>query len=388
MRTACIYVPFFTVALERQRDPSLARQPVVVHDRQHVLEASLPGVRAGLALRQAKALCPQAAFLEADHIHYRAACDAMLDALERVAPAVEPAGLGCAYADIDGLQGLYADEFALVGALTEAVRDSIGLLPATGIAGGKFVAWVAASSVDPSEAGIVPPEREREFQRDKDVALLPFGPELIERLDLLALRTLGDIAALPQPAVEAQFRSSGRRLWELANGIDREPVRPRKHSELLTELIAFEAPLVASEAMIAAARQIVARLGRRLDGRAARHMRLQLLADGRIVWERQETFREPTGDERRVLLLLKTRLSWIELSQGIDTVVVTLSGIGRDVAKQSKLFTDTQQNLNQIGESIRQLRARYGRDAVGHVMEVNPWSRHPEERTVLVPYDA
>ncbi len=395
MRIACVRVPSFAIAIERQREPNLARQPVVIYDRQQVLEASPPGVRPGLSLRQAKALCPEAAFLEADHVRYRTAFDAMLDALERVAPAVEPAALGCAYAGIDGLQGLHDDEFALAGALTEAVRDATGLLPAGGIAEGKFVALVAASSVGPGEAGIVPPGREREFLRDKDIALLLlrsaqdrlFGPELIERLDLLALRTLGDIAALPRPAVEAQFRSTGRRLWELANGIDHELVRPRKHQELLTEIVAFDAPVVANEAMIAAARQIVARLVRRLDGRAARRMRLQLLAEGRIVWERQETFREPAGDERRMLLLLKTRLSLLELPQGIDTVVVTLSGIGSDIAKQGKLFTDTQQNLNQIGESIRQLRARYGRDVVGRVMEVNPWSRHPEERTVLVPYD-
>jgi len=117
-------------------------------------------------------------------------------------------------------------------------------------------------------------------------------------------------------------------------------------------------------------------------------MHLQLLADERIVWERLETFREPTGDERRMLLVLKTRLSLLELPQSVDTVAVTLSGIGREIAKQTKLFTDTQQNLNQIGEAIRQLRARYGRDVVGRVMEVDPWSRHPEERAVLVPYDA
>ena len=117
-------------------------------------------------------------------------------------------------------------------------------------------------------------------------------------------------------------------------------------------------------------------------------MHLQLLTDERIGWERLETFREPTGDERRMLLVLKTRLSLLELSQAVDTVSVTLSGIGQEVAKQAKLFTDTQQNLNQIGEAIRQLRARYGRDMVGRVMEVDPWSRHPEERAVLVPYDA
>jgi protein ImuB len=388
MRIACVRVPTFAVAVERQARPELAGQPLIVTDRTRVLDrsAELAGAR-DLSVRQAKALYPHAAFIEANHARYRAVFDALLDALETVAPVVEPAGLGVAYADIDGLQGHYADEFALAGALAGAMRDATGLLASIGIASGKFVASVAASISPPGDAGVVPPGREREFLRDKEVACLPCEREVIERLDLLALRTLGDIAALPRPAVEAQFRSAGGRLWELANGIDREPLRPRAHQELLAERLSFDAPVVASEALVAAARQIVSRLAHRLRGRSARRMHVQLFVDQRIAWERQETFREPTGDEARMMLLLRTRLALLELPQGVDTVAVTLSGIGQEQAKQAKLFTDTQQDLNQIGEAIRQLRARYGRDVVGRVMEVDPWSRHPEERAVLVPYD-
>ena len=391
MRIACVLVSYFPVAVERLAHPALAgRQSLVVIENKAVLDASadLAGIHHGLSARRAKALCPQATFVEANHARYRDVFNAMLDGLERVVPEVEPAGLGCTYADVRGLHGHYEDEFGLASALVETVRDVTGLLPSIGIAEGKFVSWVAASSVDPGEAGIVPCGQESTFLHDKGAGLLPFGPELVQRLDILALRTLGDIASLPRSAVEAQFgKGMGARLWELSNGIDRELLRPRKPQELITELMSFDTPIVATEALLAAGRQIVARLVRRLDGRTARRMHLQLAADERIVWERVETFREPAGDDRRMLLILKTRLSLLELPEAVAAISITLSGIGNEVAKQGKLFTDTQQNLNQIGEAIRQLRARYGRDMVGRVMEVDPWSRHPEERAVLVPYD-
>ena len=388
MRIACVLVPSFAVAVERQADARLAGQPVVVYDRHGVIDADAPGVRRGQTLRQANALAPRASFLQADYARYRVVAETLLDALEQVAPFVEEAELGCAYADVGGLQGHYPDELSLAGALIEAVRGATGLLASAGIANGKFASCVAAACVTPGEAGAVQAGREREFLADKDVALLPFGPEVVQRLDLLALRTLGDVAALPKASVEAQFRSIGRRLWELASGIDREPLRPRTRQELLAERLTFESSVVASEALVAAGRQIVARLVRRLRGRTARRMHVQLLADGRIVWEKLETFREPAGDERRMLLLIKTRLALLELPQPVDTVSVTLSGIGREVAKQAKLFTEGQQNLDQIAEAIRQLRARYGRPVVWRIEEVDPWSRHPEERRVLVPYDA
>jgi nucleotidyltransferase/DNA polymerase involved in DNA repair len=389
MRIACVHVPSFAVAVERQANPSLAGQPLAVIDGKAVLDASadVTGIHPGQSARRAKALCPQATFVEANHALYRDVFDAMLTALEEITPLVEPADLGVAYADVAGLEGLHDDEFALASALTQAVQTAAGLLPSVGIADGKFVAWIAAPISPPGDAGVVPRGREREFLQDKDVALLPF-PEQVQRLDILALRMLGDIAALPRPAMEAQFgRTTGGQLWELSNGIDRTPLQPRRPQELIRESICFDAPVAATEALVAASKQIVMRLARRLNKRSARRMHLQLLADERIVWERMETFREPTGDERRMLLILKTRLSLLQLSQTVDTVAITLSGIGREVAKQEKLFTDTQQNLNQIGEAIRQLRARYGRDVVGRVMEVDPWSRHPEERSVLVPYD-
>src|SRR3989337_1912245 len=81
-------------------------------------------------------------------------------------------GAGRPYVDLRGMDGHYRDEFVLAGALVEAVRGATGLLAGAGIAGGKFVAWVAASITPPGDAGVVLPGREREFLRDKDVSLL------------------------------------------------------------------------------------------------------------------------------------------------------------------------------------------------------------------------
>ncbi|MGB2693843.1 MAG: hypothetical protein WBD55_01500 [Dehalococcoidia bacterium] len=388
MRVACVRVPSFTVAVERQADPRLTRQPVIIYDGTRVLDAS-PDLKLqrDLPLRQAKATYPKAAFLEADHVRYRASFDAMLDALQSVAPLVEADGLGVTYADVRGLHGHYADEFALAGALVSAVRNATGLLPAAGIADGKFVAWIAASEAPPGDAGIVPPGCEREFLRDKDALLLPCNAELMHRLDLLALRTLGDIAALPRPAVEAQFRKIGKRLWELANGIDREPLRSRTQRQVLTKRLDFNAPVAENESLVAASKQLLSDLTRKLRGRTARRIHVRLLTDERIVWEKIKPFRDPTGDASRMLLVTKTMLSLLELPQAVDAIVITLTGIGHEVAKQTKLFTDASRNFEQLAEDIRQLHARYGRPVVYHVMEVNPRSRHPEERTALVPFE-
>jgi nucleotidyltransferase/DNA polymerase involved in DNA repair len=389
MRVACALVPVFAVAVERQADPRLNDQPLAVISRGRILDACATlGLRAGVPVREARALYPHATFLEANVQLYRKTFDCMLEALESVTPFVEAGEPGCAYADITGLERHYNDEFALAASFAERVRQSIGLLPAIGIASGKFVAQAAASNVTEGDAGIVPAGSERAFLRDKPASLLPYAADTLVRLERLALRTLGDIGALPQTAVEAQFRRAGTRLWELANGIDHEPVHPRKHQEVLSERLTYESPVVATEALLMGSRQLLGRLVRRLGGRTAARVHVQLLSDERIAWERTDTLREPTGDERRIALLVKARLSMVALTQAVQTITVTLSGISQEVGKQTKLFTSTAQNVNQIGEAIRQLRTRYGRPVVYRVLEVDPRSRHPEERAALVPYDA
>src|ERR1700674_1554083 len=161
----------------------------------------------------------------------------MLRALEQIGPYVELAEQGCVFVDVGGID---VDAFALAGQIAAVVRKATGLLPSTGIAEGKFVARVAARLCSPGDAGVVPHGREGDFLADKSVSLLPCAPEIIEHLHTLALHTLGDIARLPKTAVEAQYRGAGRRMWELAHGIDREPLRPHRAQESLCERLSFE----------------------------------------------------------------------------------------------------------------------------------------------------
>ena len=136
-----------------------------------------------------------------------------------------------------------------------------------------------------------------------------------------------------------------------------------------------------------AARQIVRRLCVRLGARSPRRMKTRVLAEGRLSWERMETFREPP-DEARMMLALKPRLEALQLAETVDTVEITLSEIGNEPGKQGKLLTETNPQLERLLETVHQVRVRFGRPMLWRAVEVDPCSRHPEDRTVLIPYDA
>jgi nucleotidyltransferase/DNA polymerase involved in DNA repair len=223
---------------------------------------------------------------------------------------------------------------------------------------------------------------------DKSIAILPFPPEMIDWLRTLALETLGEIAALPASSVEAHFRRPGRRLWELANGIDREPLRPQPLREPIIQRLEFESPVVANEALVLGGRQLLRRALVLLDRRAARRMHLQVFVQGRLLWERRETFREALSDETRLTLILKTRLTSLTLTEAADMIVLTLDEIGREASQQRRLITQATPQLDAVIDAIRQIRVRYGQPMILRAVEVDPCSRHPEERAALIPYDA
>ena len=397
MRAACVFISRFPIAIEIASGRVPRGRAVVIGEsadgRRAVLdcspEAEAQGVQAGMPVREALGLCRDAVFLAPDPIRYHEASEAFLHVLSGVSPLVEGGDLGLAYVGVDGLQGHYEDEMALGETLVRAVRGGVGLEASVGIAEGKFPAWAAAAVSAPGEVTAVPAGKEREFLAPLDVSLLPCSPDTLRRLELFGLRAIAGLAALPLGAVQAQFGPEGRRLWELSHGLDRQPLRPRRHEESLSERLVFSEPAVSIEVLLVAGRQLLGRLFRQstLRHRAVRQMRLRAaLSDGRS-WERTVTFREATADRDQMLYVLRCTLEAALPSRPVEEMEVTLSGLTGETGKQEGLFAAKGRRRAQLEEALRQLKARFGQSPVYHVVEVEPWSRIPERRLALIDYD-
>jgi nucleotidyltransferase/DNA polymerase involved in DNA repair len=395
MRIACILIPHLSVSVERQRDPSLCRRPVVIGEtpdqRKAVLdcspEAEAQGVRAGMPLRQALALCRDAVFLPPHPSLYRDVFESVLEALETFSPEVEEDALGRAYVNADGLALHYEGELDMGERIIRSLRDATGLVASAGIAEGKFVAWAAAVTSEPGQVCTVPAGKEGEFLHPLDVSLLPCKSDTLRRLDLYGLHTMGDLAALSIGPVQAQFGINGKRLWELAQGVDGELLRPRRREEVVVEGMRFPSPAVSVEALIVACRRLLVRLHWRLRGRAARRMRLRALLWGGRSWEKMATFHEAIVDWERMLFIAKSALANTTLPGPVEELTIELSGITEERGRQATLFAEKAGLRQQLGETVRQLRARWGRPFVSRVVEVEPWSRLPERRHALIDYE-
>ncbi|HEX5140376.1 MAG TPA: hypothetical protein VFX19_05510 [Dehalococcoidia bacterium] len=393
MRIAFVTIPRFACAVEAQRDPSLARIPLIVGDAdepRRVFDcseaAAAAGIWPGMSIRNALAASPDAAVLGPDPVLYRNRWHTALEALDSISPEIEDNGLGQAYVNVEGLGPNYRNDEALAAHIVSVIREACGLEARVGLGRSKFLAFAAATRAAPGRGLVVPAGGEGAFLAPLSVELLPLDPEIAHRLQTFGIETLGGVAPLSLPELQSQFGFEGRRLWQLAHGVDDEPLRPRPRDETLAAGLSFDTPVGGIEAMIAAARQLLSRLRLPLKGRAARELLLEAeLITGR-GWERRLVFREAVSEDQRLVFVLRSALTNFPPPTAIKSLGLRLSGLSGETGKQL-ILGERGRLQRQVEECIRQLKARYGYSPIYRCVDVEPWSVIPEEQQILVESD-
>lgn len=392
---ACLATPSLALECELADRPGLRDAPVVLSDEAHARvadasrEAAQHGVRAGMTLRDASALCPMLSILEPRPALVARYADFLVEALCAVSPLVEEAESGIVFADLRGTEGLYPRVEDIERAVFAGVPRT--LHPQLGIAGHRFTALVAATRARPRSTVHVPVEDAAAVLATEPVSSLPLPVEAIERLRLLGIDTCGQYAALPRHAVEAQFGFVGGIAWFAACGEDPRPLRPRPwERERVVEQVQAEPPLVSREAILHALEQMLGRALRhpRARNRFIRQVRLRGETERSGLWTHAQVLREPLGDRARLWTVLRTLVEYAEFPGPLWLVELELSGLTAESGRQHSLFDAEQtRRREQLDEMVRHLKVRFGESPVARVVDVEPWHRLPERRYALLEYD-
>jgi nucleotidyltransferase/DNA polymerase involved in DNA repair len=386
---ACVHVPRFAVEVERQRRPDLATRLILVGEAT-VFDCSLgaetSGVRRGMHMSEAIGLCHRADVLPPDLPHYQRRFEEVLDFLDSYTPTVETGELGIAYLSLDGLS---VERQSFAEELISCLHRRSGFMASVGVASGKFLARVAAQTTRPGLARVVPLGDEAIFLAPLPVDHLPAGDPMRWRLRLLGLETMGDVARLPLGAFQQQFGLEGKRCWELAQGIDNEPLVSRVKEETVVRRLQFPAPVVSLDAILMGVERLVHAAYATPDrrGRWVRKAVLRAVLDGG-AWELAVPFREALADPRDAWFAVKSAIARRPPERPVEELEVELVGLSAESGKQTTMFEGKGKLERQVQEAMRQLHAQHGRIPVGRVVEVEPWSRIPERRAALVEFDA
>lgn len=224
----------FYASVEQRDNPDLRGKPVVVAwrgNRSVVCAASYEarrfGVRSAMPAVRAERLCPEAVFVPPDFTRYRAVSRQVRVIFQQHTDLIEPLSLDEAYLDVTQNKSGITTATRVAQSIRAQIRSELNLTASAGVAPNKFLAKIASDWRKPNGLFVIQPKDVDAFLLPLPVSRLPgVGKVTGERLERLGIATAGDLRRLSRSELEGAFGKFGLRLYELARGIDENPVVP------------------------------------------------------------------------------------------------------------------------------------------------------------------
>jgi nucleotidyltransferase/DNA polymerase involved in DNA repair len=248
--------------------------------------------------------------------------------------------------------------------------------PALGLGSNKFVAAIAAglaAGVLPVDGELpprlVPRGSERSFLAPLPISdCIPEMPDLCRRLRLFGLRHLGDLAAMPLAAVEAQFGAEGLRALRLARGEDSRRLQPWEPPQRIEEQSRLDPAVDNFTPLLFVARGLVDRIGERLveDAYAVTTVRLRLeMEDPRDApLEAQLKLRSPMSTGEELWTPVSQLLQRQAMTSPIGRLCLRVSGFCPAQSRQVDLLTRADGRLEDITRQLHLIADAHGAELV------------------------
>lgn len=331
----------FFASVEQRDKPSLRGRPVVVGGlgprgvvSTASYEARVFGIRSAMPMAEARARCPNAAFLSGRFAAYRQVSDTVMAALRELSPLVEPLSLDEAFVDLEGGETTDLSPDAvrtLARHLRADIRRRTGCTASVGAATSKLMAKIASEAAKPDGLVVVLPGAELDLLHPLPIRALPgIGPATAARLSRLAVKTVGDLVHTDESElIELLGEAHGRSLYQLARAQDTRSVIPERESKSISVEDTFDRDITDPALLSALVGRLAHRVTERLvrAGYSGRTVTLKARLHDFTTLSRSSTLPAPTDDTRSISRLAAHLLAEIDTSGGIRLLGVGVSGL-------------------------------------------------------------
>lgn len=229
----------FFAAIEQRDTPSLKGKPLVVggkSSRSVVATASYEarqyGIHSAMPMFQALQRCPDLIVVPPDKKRYRSVSSQIMQLFYEYTPVVEQVSIDEAFLDITGCEKVSGTPSMIAQKIQQRVAEACRLTCSIGGAPLKFLAKIASDMKKPNGITLIHQDQLHDFAMGIPITKIPgVGKKAMKQMNLMGIKTLGDINRFPKEVIARAFGKMGHRLLAFAQCRDSDTVGnsdPRK----------------------------------------------------------------------------------------------------------------------------------------------------------------
>jgi DNA polymerase IV len=337
----------YFASVEQQANPELRGKPIAVigsNGRTVITTASYEarkfGVKTGMAIWKAKRQCPQIILVVGDNRKYTHTSTQIFKMMLDYTPLVEVFSIDEAFLDVTHSLKIFGNPERIVHLLKAQIMESFGLTCSVGIGPNKLLAKLASDMKKPDGLTIIRTDEVSQIINPLPIKdLCGIGSQTEKKLNLLGIKTIGDLGKFPVDILKRKFGINGLHLHDMGLGIDQSPVVPASdqdrvksvgHSMTLKQDISRRQDILKYLLQLS---EMVGRRARRycVSGKTV-HLYVRY-ADFYSSFGKQQTLGNPINQSGDIYKAAIDILDTVELQQPVRLLGIRLTNLRHQVAQ-------------------------------------------------------
>jgi DNA polymerase-4 len=333
-------------------------------------EARKYGIHAGMPIWEARQKCHKGIFIPSQMNKYLEASIKFFQICSIYTPLIEPLSIDELFLDVSGCESLFGSSEIIGKKIKERVYQELGLKVSVGIAENKFLAKIATNLGKPDGFYLIPSKDIQKILYPLSISTLwGIGKKTEALLKKSGIYQVEQLAKMPDSILENLMGKNGIKIKLLAQGIDESPVIPPSKTKSIGKETTFGTNITEKAVLVKELLKISQLVGytARKKGYKGRTITLKIRFHNFITFSKSKTLENPINLDD---IIFKTAVELLDKVRykkgGVRLLGIKLSSLTsrNDEIKQLKFSKDKEDKLEQLTQSLDEIREKFGTKAV------------------------
>ena len=333
------------------------------------------GIVTGETLYSARKKCKELKTYPMNYPFYQKISSKFFEIIKKYTPDIEIASIDECYLDYTGIKKMYGDPYEFAKKLRQEVNEKLKFTINIGIANNKLCAKMASDFEKPNKIHTLYDYEVKEKMWPLKVDdLFTVGKKSAEKLHLLKIDTVGDLAIADPIRLYPFFKNQTNYYINIANGIDNSVVDNTEHiykgiSNEITLPYDMYAIEELNEYILSLCEKVALRL--RKQEKYAKVVAVILKDSSFKRKTKQKKMVNTTNSTKEIYDMVIEIIKGMDLSEGIRLIGIRLDDLTYDHSKQISLFHPYENNDESLDKAVDKIKLKYGRDVIKNAASIN-----------------